>query len=153
MVVVISVSFPVYLTAFQSLPCALSNKLSCVLALPLLNPGAGRAGRGSWAWVSSPWGFSLPVCQTGRSPEFFFPASLKQPKYNIPLKHNSDADSSVAFYSKDFYLVFFRIHKVEINRNYIISSTDNIQIDSLNKSSSVFLFLLYSHDSVPEREW
>lgn len=104
--------------------------------------GTGGPGRGSWSWVSSPWHFSSPVCQTRRSPEFFFSASLKQPKCNIPLKHSSDADSSVTFYSKGFYFVFFRICKVEINRNYTISSTDNIQIDSLNKSLSWFLFFV-----------
>lgn len=128
---------------FLSLALSLCSQLRAGRAGSLLCPeGAGGPGRGSWGWVSSPWHFCPPVCHTRRSPGFFFSASPKQPKCNIPLKHNSDADSSVTFYSKGFYFVFFRICKVEINRNYIISSTGNIWIDSLNKSSSLFLFFV-----------
>lgn len=136
--------------SIPSIPCALCNKLSCVLAFPLLNsvPLQSAVHWESWG----PWEGQLklgvltlrllPAYLSNKEVSFCFSASLKQPKSNIPLKHNSDADSSVAFYSKGFYFVFFRIREVEINRDYIISSTGNIQIDSLNKSWSLFLFFV-----------
>lgn len=159
----IFINFSVYLIGFQYLLFPVLSTINWLMSWPFLSLimslssqlRTGRAEsllcpRGSWG----PWEGQLklgvliltllPTClsQTRRSPEFFFPASLKQPKCNIPLNRSSDADSSVTFYSKGFYFVFFRICKVEINRNYIISSTGNIWIDSLNKSSSSFLFFV-----------
>lgn len=131
-VVLIFINFQVYLIAFQYLLFSVLCTINWVVSWPFLSlflslssqlwtGWAGsllylRGSRGSWSCVSPPWDFCPPICQTRRSPKFFFSASLRQPKCNIPLKHNSDAHSSVTFYSKGFCFMFFRIRKVEINK-------------------------------------